>query len=256
MSVLALSLVGVLAGPPATDPDFEAGKEAFAQGRYAEAAAAFERAYERQPEPLLLFVWAQAERRAGHCEVAVPLYRQYLTLDPPEADVAVTRDAIEACGEDPDLVLVPPPAPESEGEDEDESEDEDEGEPGPVEPPPERTPRAAVRDPWGHALTWTGVVVAGIGAGLLGTAHARRTAGDRAMDEQEYREALSGAPALSRAGIALLAGGGALLVAGVVRFSVVAVRGRRSEAAAALRPRGLGLTWKFELAPRRPWALR
>ncbi|MEM9459558.1 MAG: hypothetical protein AAGF11_35605 [Myxococcota bacterium] len=274
MSVLALSLAGLLVGPPVADSDYETGEKAYAQGRYAEAAAAFERAYERQRKPLFLFVWAQAERKAGRCEVALPLYREFLTLDPSEADIEVARGAIEACGEDPDLVPEPPPAPEvedkgedqGEGEGEGDSEGEGEGEGSGegagggegeqgsiVDQPPERTPRPVARDPWGHALTWSGVVVAGIGAGLLGTAHGRRVAGARAPDEQAYRDALEGAPGLSRAGIGLLAAGGALLVAGIVRFSSVAVSRRRARATVQRMP---GLVWKFELAPRRSPTLR
>ncbi|MCA9707305.1 MAG: tetratricopeptide repeat protein, partial [Myxococcales bacterium] len=130
MSMLALALWGALAGPPA-DPDFEAGKAAFAEQRYDDAAQSFERAYRRRPEPLLLFVWAQAERLAGRCEQAVPLYRRYLALGPPDDDVEVTRQAIEACGEDPDQPTEPPPAPDEDPEGvEPEPEPEPELEPG------------------------------------------------------------------------------------------------------------------------------
>jgi hypothetical protein len=143
--------------------------------------------------------------------------------------------------------------------------------PEPLPPPPEQPRhRSAARDPWGHALTWSGLAVAGVGAGLLVEAHRRRADGERAPDEQAYRDALRGAPVLSRAGIGVLAGGGALLVAGVVRFAVVAARGRdeagvRQPASASYRPRlglglGLGLggslAWTFELAPRRRRVLR
>lgn len=252
----ACLLVAALAAEPGSDA--EAGVKAFADGRYEDAARILERAYAVEPEPALLFAWAQAERYAGHCDVAVPLYREYLQQDPPADVQGLAREAIVACGEDPDRAAEPEPT---------------EPEPEPViepvpEPPPAAPTRArpAARDAWGHALTWSGVAVAGVGAGLLGAAHGRRADGERADDEQAYRDALQGAPGLSRTGIVVLAGGGALVVAGVIRFSIVAARGRADaeasasgEASAWSRwPRvGPGtLAWKFELAPRRRRALR
>lgn len=254
--MLACLLAAALAAEPSSDA--EAGVKAFAEGRYEDAARILERAYASEPDPALLFAWAQAERYAGRCDVAVPLYREYLKEEPPADVRALTREAIVACGEDPDRTGVPEPeaAPEPEPEVAPEPE---------PEVPPDEPARAhpAARDAWGHALTWSGVAVAGVGAGLLGAAHQRRGEAERAGDEQAYRNALQGAPVMSRAGIGLLAGGGALLVAGVVRFAIVAARGRGEPSPAqastpAWRPRvGVGtLAWKFELAPRRRRDLR
>jgi hypothetical protein len=256
----ACLLWAALAAEPG--PDAEAGVQAFAEGRYEDAARILERAYAVEPDPALLFAWAQAERYAGHCDVAVPLYRAYLEDEPPADVRALAREAIEACGEDPDHTAEPEPEPKR-------------PEPEPVvaplpepEPEPEPPPRhrTAARDPWGHALTWPGLALAGVGAGLLGEAHRRRAAGEGAPDEQAYRDALQGAPVLSRVGIGLLVGGGALLAAGVIRFAVVAAQGRGDAGASApaaasaspWRPRiGVGsLAWQFELAPRRRRALR
>lgn len=247
MIALASIVAATLCSPT---PDADEGVKAFAEGRYEDAARILERAYGADPQPELLFAWAQAERYAGHCEVAVPLYREYLHQEPPADVQALAREAIEACGEDPDRVPEPEPSVDSEAEP-DEPEPEPNVEPEPVPTSPRRL---AARDPWGHALTWSGVAVAAVGAGLLGEAHRRRQAGARATDELEYRQALEGAPTLSRAGIAVLVGGGTLLAAGVIRFAVLAARGRGS--LARLRPDGAGLVWSFELAPRRLRVLR
>lgn len=101
---------------------------------------------------------------------------------------------------------------------------------------------------------WPGVALIAVGGGLLGEAHGRRREAEAAPNEQAYRDALSGAPALSRAGVAVLALGGALTVAGAVRFAVVAGREGRDDA--TVRWTGTGVVWKFELAPRRGRALR
>ncbi len=254
---LALTL-WVVAAEPATDPDAEAGVRAFAQGRYDDAATILARAYAEDPRPELLFAWAQAERYAERCDDAVPLFREYLTLDPPPEVGDKAREAIEACGEDPDVAVpvpVEPPTPEDRtvepvGPVE-------AGEPA-VEPSPavprswEPSRRPVALDPWGHALLWSGVAICGVGGGLLGEAHLRRRAGSRVADEQSYRDALQGAPQLSGAGIGVLVVGGALVVAGAVRFVVLAARHRRAGNTATLR-RGPG---QFSLAPRRFGALR
>jgi len=244
MTTLSLIAALALAAAPS---DADEGVRAFAEGRYEDAARILERAYASEPQPELLFAWAQAERYAGRCDVAVPLYREYLQGEPPADVRALAREAVEACGEDPDVEPEPEPEP-------------DPIEPIVPEPEPEpealpdREPVTAARDPWGHALTWSGAAVGAVGGGLLVEAHRRRAASERAADELGYREALEGAPALSRAGIAMLVGGGALLTAGVIRFAVVAARGRREQA--RLRPSGMGLVWSFELAPRRSPGLR
>lgn len=249
MILLSLALAAAALTEPA--PDADAGVKAFAEGRYEDAATILERAYAAEPEPDLLFAWAQAERYAGHCDVAVPLFREYLAGLPPADVQALAREAIEACGEDPDEDPVPEPEPEIEPMVGPEPEPEPDA-PTDLEP----RSRPAARDPWGHALTWSGVALAAVGGGLLGEAHRRRAQAERAPDELGYRETLDGAPVLSRAGIAVLVGGGALLTAGIIRFAVVASRGRRGDDEARLRPSGMGLSWRFELAPRRSRALR
>lgn len=242
-------MLAALVVEPRTDAD--AGVEAFAEGRYEDAARILGEAYRAEPEPELLFAWAQAERYAGHCEEAVPLFREYLAGSPPVDVRGLAREAIEACGDDPDAELPPPQEPR-------ETADADADPDGPVAPVdpagPDRPARRVARDPLGHALTWSGVAVAAVGAGLLADAHRRRSEAQGAGDEQSYRDALAGAPTLSRAGIAVLAGGAALVVAGVVRFAVLA--GRRGRDRSGLQLSGTGLVWKFELAPRRARALR
>jgi tetratricopeptide (TPR) repeat protein len=53
---------------------------AFALGRFAEAAADYERAFELKPDAALLFDAAQAHLRAGNRARALELYRNYLGL--------------------------------------------------------------------------------------------------------------------------------------------------------------------------------
>ncbi|MEM7156738.1 MAG: hypothetical protein AAF799_28070 [Myxococcota bacterium] len=257
MKTLALLAALASAEPAASpSPDAEAGVKAFAEGRYEDAAEILARAYEDDPRPELLFAWAQAERYAGQCEGAIVRYRQFLQSEPAADVEQMAQDAIEACQEELDEA-EPEPEPEPEPELEPEIEPQTAAPPddsGRIDRVPRRGVDAAIRDPWAHAFTWSGIAVITVGTGLVGEAHRRRGVSRQAIDEQAYRDALEGAPTLSRAGIAVIAGGAALFVAGVVRFSVVAARGEPKRAKVAWQ--GPGLTWKFDLAPGRARALR
>lgn len=73
---------------------FEAAERLFAAGRYAEAAAGFERAYEVSPHPALFFNMGQCYERAGDPARAAARYRTYLQQTPGADDEAVVRAAV------------------------------------------------------------------------------------------------------------------------------------------------------------------
>jgi tetratricopeptide (TPR) repeat protein len=88
--VVAASLVAVprsVAGP-AEDTAREATRRAgiaYNLGRYDDAAAEYERAYEAVPDPVLLFNIGQSYRQAGKPEKALVSYRAYLRTAPTDA---------------------------------------------------------------------------------------------------------------------------------------------------------------------------
>lgn len=232
MIALVLSLALLSCSEPDADawrehPEFVRGSEAFEAKRWDEAARAFGAAYAEHPRPELLWAYAQALRLGGRCEEALPLYERFLDGDPTEEEVAEARMNIEACRElvgEPAVVEPSPPPPEPTP-------------PPPPEPTVQATDRGVVsdmrprasRDAWGHGLLWSGVGVAGIGAGLLGAGHARREQAGGASTELGYEQTFAGAPELGQAGIAVLVTGAALIAAGLVRFAVVGARARRSK---------------------------
>ena len=239
--MIALVLSVALFAQPAADawrehPEFLRGSAAFEAQRWDEAARAFEAAYADHPRPELLWAQAQALRFGGRCKDALPLYDRFLATDPTADEIADANTNVAACRE---LVgeetVVPPvePAPRAVAE------------PPPSAPAPAPTvkpaPRDVVpraqrrpgRDPWGHGLLWSGVGVAGVGAGLLAAGHAQRADAAGASTEYEYQQKFAGAPALGQAGIAVLVTGAALVTAGIVRFAVVSARARRGNATMA-----------------------
>ena len=96
MILATLLSVALAAAPvPTQAPDatarslFDAGGQAYAKGRYADAARAFEAAHELFPRPEIAFSWAQALRRqyfvdgqAQHLQRAIALYHLYLDQTP------------------------------------------------------------------------------------------------------------------------------------------------------------------------------
>ena len=85
---------------------------AFALGRFPEAAAEFEKAFELKPDPALLYNAAQAHRLAGNKERALALYQSYLRVyghgDRRAEAEARVRELKEAIAR-PAPVSAPPP---------------------------------------------------------------------------------------------------------------------------------------------------
>lgn len=207
---------------PQVDPAVRAAK-LFREGAFLQAAAAFQIAYDQTGDPALLFGRAQALRRAGDCGGAIEVFEAFIVAGPPPADIEAAQGVIAECraildkGEDP-----PPPVPVDE----------------PVAPPPRPRPRWH-RDTTGGALLGSGLVLATVGGALLGTAFARD--GARTETEQAYEGRARNVRVLATTGIALLAGGGALVVGAVIRYALVAKRRPREGVAARVD----GLRWRF-----------
>lgn len=75
----------------------DAGVLQYNAGRFASAIVEFERAYELDPDPSLLFSLAQAERRAGKCSAALGHYEKYLASNPNDEQTAATREGLAWC---------------------------------------------------------------------------------------------------------------------------------------------------------------
>jgi hypothetical protein len=215
-------------GAPEPDPAVRAG-ELFRDGEFAQAAAAFQTAYERTGDPAFLFGRAQALRRAGNCGAAIEVFEAFIAASPPEADVQAAQDVIAACrsilGED-----ASEPAP-----------DEPQVEPAPQVEPEPRPPARWHRDLAGGVLLGSGLAVAAAGGALYGTAFAR--ASDRMETEQAYEARQRQVRTLGAAGVGLMITGGALLVGSIVRYVIVA---RRDRAGGDDQARWAApLTWRF-----------
>jgi tetratricopeptide (TPR) repeat protein len=101
----------------------ERGRALHDAGDYADAIAAFNKAYVLAPTPGLLFNLAQAYRLAGQCDDAAWMYRRFLDSNPPPAQRALAENhlaTVEKCGHGglrisivPPVLEAAPPAPEA-----------------------------------------------------------------------------------------------------------------------------------------------
>lgn len=222
------------ASAPQLDPAARAGA-LFRDGRFAEAAAAFQEAYESTGDPAFLFGRAQALRRAGNCGAAIEVFEAFIAASPPAPDVEAAQEVIEACrsilGESA-IETSPTPPPQT----------------TPADPPPAPERPRWPRDVVGGVLLGTGAAVTIVGGALYGTARARTS--DRPETEQGYEDRQRQVLTLGSIGIGAMITGGALLVGSVVRYVLVArsegaLRGPQARRSA---PRAR----RFRLS-RRPW---
>jgi hypothetical protein len=195
------------------------------EGDFVGVAQEYAREYERTGDPALLFGQAQALRRAGDCKSAIEVFERYVASDPPDADEAAANDAMQACRDIVDASEPPPP------------------EPTPPDPEPqlERAPQPPPRrwhaDPAGGALVGIGGVLAVTGAGLFGGSYARQR--EQPQSEADLEERTRVTRALWSSGLALLVTGGVAIVAGAIRWGVVARKNDRIDASAG------GITLRF-----------
>lgn len=177
------------------------------------ASRGFADAYAIDPKPDYLFARAQAERFAGRCNVAIVLWDKYLAVQTSPDAIREAKTMRSYCETAPATTHTPT-TPRSTTPDTDRA------------PAPKPT-APWYRDPAGGVLVAIGGVSTVIGASLLGLALSRDRKASSADTEGGYVGEKDSARTPHRAGIVVLSVGGALLVAGVVRWAIVASRARK-----------------------------
>jgi len=210
---------------PATDHIAE-GEAAWQDERWEDASAAFARAWETTGDPTFLYTRAQAERRAGHCDVAIELYEEFIARDSSAKAKALAQEYIDACQAELPDPAAPAPAPVP-------TVDDPTANPGPTResaPNPDAPARPTPKwylDPWGDGLAAAGVLTIATGGALVGVAYRNADRANDASDDRAFGQALQSAQRLERGGAVALGLGGALLLAGVIRWAVVGGSSRR-----------------------------
>jgi tetratricopeptide (TPR) repeat protein len=197
---------------PEAEQHLESGKAAYAAADYATASREFEAAYEIDPNPSLLYAWAQALRLNGRCADAVPIYRRYLETGPTDQVRIEVDKLIRLCEPvkpvpepklDPPLDLPLDPRPDRRP---------------PAEPAHRPERRRWYRDVLGGTLTIGGVAVAGAGVAFLVASKRSEDAANRAELRSDFLELLDEATVRRRVGLVGLGLGAALVTGGIVRY--------------------------------------
>jgi hypothetical protein len=243
---------------------FDEASEAFAAKDYERAADALARAHALEPQPELIYARAQAERLAGRCSKASPLYIDYLDTQPSADSAALVRWNLSLClatmsldadaceqaqtqlgairadaeGDQTkskqllelevrlEACRAPAPAPIPLPKVQPES-------PPPVEatpaPPPVQRRRV---DPWGVGLGAGSVLLAGTAVGLFLGGQAQLDAVSLEGTHGRARSRIENGRALSFGGIGAAAAAGGLAVGAVVHWLIWR---KRQEATATAR---------------------
>lgn len=202
-----------------------------ARREYMLAHEAFTEAYDNTKEPLYLYARAQAARAAGRCDLALPDYDAFLATRPDAETTKYVLANRARCTSEPPPKVAPAPAPKT-------------STPAHDSKPADAPRRKWIRDPAGGVLVALGGVTTIIGVSLIAFAVTRDGTADSAFNEDEYINRKHAALVQHRVGIAAAAVGGAMLVAGVTRWGVLAARERkqRVRAGVAGSRRGAALT--------------
>jgi len=238
MIAVVVSIALALSGPPEllADPEakrlFGEAQAAFETGDYATASARLEAAYLIEPEPALLYPWAQAERQLDHCKTAIDLYQKFVDSSPSERMATAAKQNIERCEQRLAEATPAEPLPPAPGTDDEEAPF------GPPDESHEDTPRKqddgnpkAEKIGIAVGATLVGVGAVGLVAGgtLIGLATGRAKATGEAASETRYNELRKQATRLRAGGIAAATIGGALLVGGIVQLAIVGAKRKKAK---------------------------
>jgi hypothetical protein len=198
---------------PATGEQLAATARAhFEAGHFPEAAAGFARAHRADPQPEYLWGWAQAERKAGNCPIAVQVYRRYLEHDLTPSRIDAAEKNVLRCGYAVDEIPEPTSGTELDGLYR-------ESPPPPeVDEPP---PRHWATDPLGASLVAGGATGLVVSAGLWGGWAGARASARDAETESDYRADVQRADGLQIGAIVTTVVGAGLLAGGIIRWMIV-----------------------------------
>lgn len=241
---LVLSAFSALAPVETLDPEakehFDTGITSYKAKEYAAAIRELRTAYALDPQPVILFAWAQAERLYGRCSRAEKLYKRFLKTRPSGQQTEAARQGIDRCKDQPDTTSDDPdnvdsqetaPAPVAETVQE---------APTPAPAPAPAKPRRRI-DGAGLGILSAGVVLGAVGTGLLAGGQSKaRAAADGAGSYDEYADETSQVRKLRISGGVLAGVGGALILAGVVKL-IVHARQPRHDVSFWTAPAGGGL---------------
>lgn len=195
---------------PAAQAHLEAGDAAYRAADYVNASRELEAAYRIDPQPVLLYAWAQARRMAGACDEAIALYRRYIATGVTDSQAAAANAGIGLC--ETSMAAAPRTNPSSPGQ-------ETATVVGPLNEAPRSERARWYRNTRANILIVSGVVVTGVGIGFLVAAERSQDRARNAEYRDDFGELLDQTTLRRRIGYPAAGVGLALVVAGVVAYT-------------------------------------
>ena len=230
--VLASPLAGAVPKDGKARAAFDEGIAAYQKADYAGASAAFGRSHQIENDVETLFAWAQAERQLEHCDKASELYQKLLESKLPDENKQVVSEKLAECrkilaASKPEPLPEPKPDPTPE--------------PRPIPDNPEPNPEGKSRwkDPVGGVLLGTGVVGLAVGGVFLISAKGADADAKKATNYFEVEKLNEKADSKGKLGVIASVAGGALIVAGIVRYATRSTK--RTVVSGWLAPDGGGI---------------
>jgi tetratricopeptide (TPR) repeat protein len=200
-SVIALAPAAAQADlKPAAQAKFDAGVSQYNAGNYESAITLLEEAYDLDPDPGVLFTWAQAERLAGRCGEAVPRYKKFIASKPSNEAIALATNGIQLCEAEAKGISSTPACT--------------------VE-----RPLPWYKDPIGGAVV-AGVVGIGVGIGFFVASSGNSDRADSAQTSAQFNDLLDRATLQRRIGVTLTVVGAGLIGGGLVYRHVTKKKSR------------------------------
>ncbi len=227
----------VMAAPSSFKSDeaqalYDAGIQKFDRGEFEDALVDLDASIEVERSALALYAKAQSLNKLERCREAVPIYNEVLGMLPEDSGARpAVKDALVTCAEkmaEEDETPLPPPVIDTTDP---EVEDDLDDPPEEIDRPNDKQRKKWYTDPYAPILIGVGAVGVGIGGYYLAEASE-----ENARQPEQYDEfAAKGERVrqLQVRGGVILGVGGALLLTGVIRYAILAAKGRRSKTAFA-----------------------
>jgi tetratricopeptide (TPR) repeat protein len=222
---------------------FEAGRTAFSAGRFADALAHFQGAYDLSHRAVLLYNIGQCHDRLRHDAEALAAFEGFIAANPDspqrgevDSRIAILREALAHAPVETETTTVATTVAIASPPDE----------PPPPAPPPVVESHDAGAGPW--VLLGVGAAVAVAGAILVGVAFADIGTVENAPPSSDFssvQSAYDQAPILSGVGWASLGVGAAMAVIGIVWGVAGSSSGSAEHAELRIVPGGISLTGAF-----------
>ncbi len=212
--LLTLTLTLVLCAPlvahagDKAQPHIAKAMQAHKAGKFAEALAELQIAYELEPRPELLFALGQVNVKLDRCDDAIAYYEKYLATGPSSQPASDTREAIDVCKAKQAAAHPPPPPPPSDS---------------PYLPGGEHAATRSKRAPWYTDKLGDALVAGGVAAGMIGYvlytgARGNLDDAEAAPDLPHYQDLVDSAHSKRTWSVVLVGGGVALFSLGVAHY--------------------------------------